>query len=411
MAFQNLFGDVVIDNAGNKLSTADLSKNVAVGIYFSAHWCPPCRGFTPQLAKSYNKLKEKGFEIVFVSSDRDEKSFNDYHKEMPWLALPYELRDTKAALSKKFKVNGIPSLIILDNQGKIINGDGRTAVSEDPEGAEFPWKPKSFADIIGDKFVDTTGAAHTYESMKDKVIGLYFSAHWCGPCRAFTPQLTKTYNTLKAQNKPFEIIFVSSDRDETSFTEYHSSMPWLAVPYEDRARAAALSSLCEVQGIPSFVLVDGATGKFINKAGRGIVSEDPEGHNFPWTPKPVNELNGSSASSLNETAAVILFAEKEDPAAAVQAMTAVAKKAEGKGDEEESNDLTFLYAKEHPIVARVKQLMSYQAGAPVVAILDIPQESVFYSKIMSIGDVTTEAVQQFVSDYRAGLLDKLPISA
>merc|ERR1712216_834196 len=76
----------------------------AVGIYFSAHWCPPCRGFTPKLAEMYNNgLKEAGLEIVFVSSDRDQESFNEYLAEMPWLAVPFEKRDIKDQLSKKFK--------------------------------------------------------------------------------------------------------------------------------------------------------------------------------------------------------------------------------------------------------------------------------------------------------------------
>ena len=57
--------------------------------------CPPCRGFTPSLVKTFNKLKEsaeaqkKDFQIVFASSDRDEKSFKEYFGEMPWLALPF----------------------------------------------------------------------------------------------------------------------------------------------------------------------------------------------------------------------------------------------------------------------------------------------------------------------------------
>lgn len=58
--------------------------------------------------------------MVFVSSDRDEDSFNDYFKEQPWLALPFEARDLKAALSKKYKVSGIPSLVIIDGEIKYI---------------------------------------------------------------------------------------------------------------------------------------------------------------------------------------------------------------------------------------------------------------------------------------------------
>ncbi len=31
-----------------------------------------------------------------------------------------------------------------------------------------------------------------------------------------------------------EIVFASSDRDQTSFDEYYADMPWCAVPYEKR---------------------------------------------------------------------------------------------------------------------------------------------------------------------------------
>ena len=69
------------------------------GLYFSAHWCPPCRGFTPKLAEWYRELKKgplgEKFDIVFVSSDRDEGAFDEYFDEMPWLALPYGEREKK----------------------------------------------------------------------------------------------------------------------------------------------------------------------------------------------------------------------------------------------------------------------------------------------------------------------------
>ena len=99
-----LFNDV-------ELLKGSIPSAGVVGLYFSAHWCPPCRGFTPKLAETYTKIKEAGdkpFEIVFISSDKDQEQFDSYFAEMPWLALPFEQRDLKAKLSKKFKVNGIP---------------------------------------------------------------------------------------------------------------------------------------------------------------------------------------------------------------------------------------------------------------------------------------------------------------
>ena len=83
----------------------------------------------------------KPFEIVFVSSDRDQASFDEYYGEMPWLALPFSERERKNDLSKKYGVRGIPSLVILDAEGKVITKDGRAAISGDPSGADFPWVP------------------------------------------------------------------------------------------------------------------------------------------------------------------------------------------------------------------------------------------------------------------------------
>jgi hypothetical protein len=53
--------------------------------------CPPCRGYTPELASSYTSIVAMGksFEIVFVSSDQDEPAFQSFFAEMPWLALPF----------------------------------------------------------------------------------------------------------------------------------------------------------------------------------------------------------------------------------------------------------------------------------------------------------------------------------
>jgi len=123
-----------------KVKTADALAGKTVALYFSAHWCPPCRGFTPELAEWYTRdLAAKGLEVVFLSADQDETAFQEYFKEQPWLALPFTESSKKDALSKKLGVNGIPCLVIFDESGALITKDGRAAVSKDPTGSKYPW--------------------------------------------------------------------------------------------------------------------------------------------------------------------------------------------------------------------------------------------------------------------------------
>jgi len=145
----NLLGDALLKGASETVNPSEaFAGKKAVALYFSAHWCPPCRGFTPQLAQWYqDDLQAKGLEVVFVSSDRDEAAFKEYYAEQPWLALTYADRKRKEQLSTCFGVNGIPSLCIVGADGEIITKDGRGAVSADPKGAEFPWHPKPVSNL------------------------------------------------------------------------------------------------------------------------------------------------------------------------------------------------------------------------------------------------------------------------
>lgn len=67
-----------------------------------------------------------------------------------------------------------------------------------------------------------------------------------------------------------------SPRSEDSFALYLSTMPWLAVPWEQEERRRELAALLGVQGIPTLVLLD-ADGSVITADGRGEVNEDPLG--------------------------------------------------------------------------------------------------------------------------------------
>ena len=133
MTSKNLFDYVPdeFDGKNGKVKLSDVKESPLIGVYFSAHWCPPCRAFTPVLSKFYQVANKanKQIEIIFISFDRDEKGFKEYYDTMPWLAFPFG-DDKKMKFSKDFEIFGIPALLVFDKNGKLIDADGRMTVQK-----------------------------------------------------------------------------------------------------------------------------------------------------------------------------------------------------------------------------------------------------------------------------------------
>jgi len=130
--------------AGGWLSTdAALSGAEVIGLYFSASWCPPCRKTTPELAKVYKRLHAQGkrLQLVFVSSDKDAASFDEYRGHMPFPAMPFEAGLQRARLSELFQVRGIPSLVLMTSKGNVISTEGLELLLRHER--RFPWRDTS----------------------------------------------------------------------------------------------------------------------------------------------------------------------------------------------------------------------------------------------------------------------------
>lgn len=109
VAIRSLLGDTLL-SGNSEVSVGSVSgAGKYLALYFSAHWCSPCRSFTPSLCTFYQQFKAThpqadNFDIVFVSSDNDEAQFSKYFATMPFKALPYKDRELKKKLSQRFKV-------------------------------------------------------------------------------------------------------------------------------------------------------------------------------------------------------------------------------------------------------------------------------------------------------------------
>jgi nucleoredoxin len=387
-------------------------------VYFSAHWCPPCRAFTPHLKDFYNGLQKKGasFEIVFASSDRDEAGFNEYYGEMPFAAIPYSNRAAKEKLASNFGVSGIPMLIVLDTDGSVLSKKGRNLVSSDPTGERFPWKPMSMSEEIGDSFVGQGGATVSRGSFDGKFVGIYFSAHWCPPCRQFTPKLVDFYNKRKELgHDDFEIIFASSDKDKGQFDEYFGEMPWLAIPFKD-PRKEALSERFEVSGIPFFVILD-PERNVVTTSARNAIMSDPNGTKFPYYPDPVENLSNGVESygcDINSKPALVVLMENGDDSDQGDAKDVLipfgTSLAKDKKDSSIGPDMIFFYAFEPSgIASQIRNLCGLPAveksgDDPVMIMLDIPDRGGFY--VSDATEINADTVQSFIDGYKGRSLER-----
>jgi len=114
------------------------------------------------------------------------------------------------------------------------------------------------------------------KELNKKIIGLYFSASWCPPCRKFTPMLSTFYEDIIEYYDDIEIIYISSDKTNNEFNEYWEEMTFSALPYIDREKKEELIKLYEVKQIPALIFINN-NGELITKDGKKII-EDSNGN-------------------------------------------------------------------------------------------------------------------------------------
>jgi len=101
---------------GGEVQLSDL-KGQVVMINFWATWCGPCRQEMPLLEQLQIKYEPLGFTLLGVNVEPDSAAAAAWLKGVP-VTFPI-LYDTRNTVAESFGVQGMPSSVFVDREGRV----------------------------------------------------------------------------------------------------------------------------------------------------------------------------------------------------------------------------------------------------------------------------------------------------
>jgi thiol-disulfide isomerase/thioredoxin len=114
-----IFGCLIMIASANAASPIDLREFRGQVLYldFWASWCAPCQQSFPWMQAMEDAYQTKGLTVVAVNLDRDRK---DAQRFLEKFHPSFDVRfDPQGNLAEQFKVQGMPTSLIIDRQGVV----------------------------------------------------------------------------------------------------------------------------------------------------------------------------------------------------------------------------------------------------------------------------------------------------
>lgn len=125
------FEALIPDEKGEYTKKIELKdyRDKVVLVEVWATWCLPCRKEIPRLKQAYERYHDAGFEILGYSIDQDVSKLQPFltENQIPW-PVASQRRSAESGyhpLYEYYSINGVPEMILIGRDGKVIQTDCR----------------------------------------------------------------------------------------------------------------------------------------------------------------------------------------------------------------------------------------------------------------------------------------------